>query len=578
MTIRCRLLLSYVGLVIIFTIGLVFIVDRFAIDRLTGAVIKETDQSLDRLAAANTETAREILTRYGEELVAAHARAVANEAARALSGRTDLDDYPSLRRDGKLRRVAIQDIVVRGSIVGYTCLIDLKGNSVIHSQRELVEQRGYRIYRESYPTLWNLVERSFTEPRVSGYYRFLDKETSRARDKYMVIERVPGHPFSIAAMVFIDDFFQAMAEEVSAATRREKVGAKVQVEGAIGRSGEAVKSLGLLLAATLLLAGSAFALWFAHSLSKPIIRLRDAVAGVGRGGLLLPAPQEGPVETRDLARAFNRLGSDLAGYVEHLKIETRAREAMESEIRLAGEVQRSLLPRPDAPCLVRPEYTLHAALKPAHECSGDFYDFFPVDEETLAIAVGDVSGKGMPAALFTAMTLTLLRSHGAQDRDPGRVLRMVNEAIRRENEAGMFVTIFFGYYSVATGRLVYANAGHHAALLLRPDGGIIPFGLLRDPAAGFGEVPLFHKGEARIAPGEKIFLYTDGVDEAQRPDGELFGSGRLQELLRELNNLAPAALTHDLLDTLVSFQNGSVYDDITLLILERRHGEKPRRN
>ncbi|MEI8333836.1 MAG: hypothetical protein WCH74_08280, partial [Chloroflexota bacterium] len=184
MTIRRQLLLAAFALVLLFTLGLVLIVDRFVVDALAGSVLDQTGRSLDRLAGANAETARVELTRYGEELVAAHARAVAGEVALALAGRRDLGDYGRLRADEALRRVAVQDVSAGGRVVGYTCLLDLSGGSVIHPQRELVEKLGYRVYRESYPSLWHLVERSFTEPRVAGYYRFLDRQTTGARDKY----------------------------------------------------------------------------------------------------------------------------------------------------------------------------------------------------------------------------------------------------------------------------------------------------------------------------------------------------------------------------------------------------------
>jgi len=570
MSIRRRLLLSYLGFITLFVVGVILAFDLFGIDCISRAVLQASTESLDRLTAANAATARRMLTANGEELVAAHARAAALDVALALADRDDLEDYERLRGDQALRHVAIQDLNIGGRVVGYTSLLDLKGNAVIHPNRELVERLGYLPYRELYPDMWRLVERSFHEPEVRGYYRFLDKETSRERDKYLVIVRVPGTPFTLDAVVFRDDFFQAMADEVGAAGEGEKTVAHQQLEAAVAAAGDAVKLLWLGLSACLLLAAAAVAHRFAAALSLPITRLRDAVATLGRGDFATRVPEAGSDEIRDLARTFNRLGGELTGYIEHLRAETAAREAMVSEIRLAGEVQRALLPPAEAPWLSGPDFRLHAALRPARECAGDFYDYFPAGGGTLAIALGDVSGKGLPAAIHMAMTLILLRSHGAGQRDPGRVLALVNEAFSWDGaDSGAFVTLFLAYYQPATGRLVYANAGHHAALLIRRGGEMIPFGLLHDPAIGFGPVSVFHKGEVRLAPGERLFLYTDGATEAQGRDGILFGEARLRGLLGEWSGLEGAEMLSALMEALLGYQDGISYDDITLILLER---------
>lgn len=575
MTIRRRLLLSYLALAAFFTLGLVAIIDHFAVERLDATILDKASASLDRLADANAETARRILIGYGEELVALHARAAALEVARALSGREDLDDYARLRADTALRRIAIQDVVIGGRVVGYTSLLDLAGNAVIHPNRERVERIGYRPYRDLYPEMWHLVERSFTEPLVSGYYRFLDKESGRERDKYLVIVQVPQTPFTIDAVVFQDDFFQAMAAEVGAANDREKAISGAQLDAAIRQAGDDVKTLGLLLTLGLLGLGVLFAVYLAGTIARPITQLNDAVGDLGRGDFTLSLPERGPIETRDLARAFNRLGAALADHVAKLREETEARAAMASEIRLASTVQQALLPPPDAPARAHPSHALHAVLAPARECAGDFYDYFAIDAETLLIAIGDVSGKGMPAALVMAMTLILLRSHGVRHRDPGRVLALINETIGHNSESGTFVTLFLGYYSTRTGRLIYANAGHHAALLIRAEGPPLAFGRLRDPAIGFDETALFHKGEARVGMGETLLLYTDGVTEAQGPDGELFGSARFERLLDELRATPARALPGAILDHLIQYQQGVLYDDITLVALSRPLADAP---
>ena len=570
MKIRNRLLLSYLALIALFTAGVFLIIDRIAIRELTRSSIAGSARALNTLANANCATARRLLTSYGEAIVDAEARASVNEMTRAPIGRTDLDDYTHMREDTALRAVAIHNIVVRGQVVGYTCLLDFKGNSVIHPQRELVEKRGYRVYQDSYPSLWTLVERSFTEPRVSGYYRFLDKETARPRDKYMVIMHVPGFPFSIAAMVFIDDFFTAMDKEVLHAAETAEAMVDGEVAASTRAAGARVKRLSLLVAAGLCLVAGAFAFWFAGSIARPVTRLRNAVHSMGHGDFSHRIETTGSGEIRELADAFNRLGGELTRYVANLQAETAARENVQSEIRFASEVQRSLLPHADAPAMRRPEYALAAGLRPARVIGGDFYDHFLVDDQTLLVALGDVSGKGVPAALYMAMCLILLRGYGMNERDPGRVLRSVNEVLRRDNDSATFVTVFCACYHIATGRLTFANAGHHAALLVRADGSVVPFGRLGDPAVGFGPVEVFHKGQARLEPGDRLVLYTDGASEAQGEDGVLFGSERLIALLKETRDLPPSDMVKKVTDAISEYQKGVLYDDITLLVLDRK--------
>jgi sigma-B regulation protein RsbU (phosphoserine phosphatase) len=245
------------------------------------------------------------------------------------------------------------------------------------------------------------------------------------------------------------------------------------------------------------------------------------------------------------------------------------KERMESELTVAREIQRSIVPTIFPPFPEREEFDLHAVLQPAREVGGDLYDFFLIDDDHLGVAVGDVSGKGVPASLFMAVTITLLRAAGQGRRDPAEVLRRVNEPLCRGNEAAMFVTLFYGVYRISTGELTYSTGGHPPPYLVREDGR--PEVLARTQGAGLGVTTSAGFGAAtvRLQPGQGLLCYTDGVTEAMDAHGRMFGAERLEEALAV--DQERAAGTADAVRAAVAaFTTGAEqYDDLTLLALRR---------
>jgi sigma-B regulation protein RsbU (phosphoserine phosphatase) len=245
------------------------------------------------------------------------------------------------------------------------------------------------------------------------------------------------------------------------------------------------------------------------------------------------------------------------------------KERMEGELTVAREIQRSIVPTIFPPFPEREEFDLHAVLQPAREVGGDLYDFFLIDDDHLGVAVGDVSGKGVPASLFMAVTITLLRAAGQGRRDPAEVLRRVNEPLCRGNEAAMFVTLFYGVYRISTGELTYSTGGHPSPYLVREDGR--PEALARTQGAGLGVTTSagFDAAAVRLQPGQGLLCYTDGVTEAMDAGGRMFGAERLEEALGVAHERA--AGTADGVRAAVSaFTTGAEqYDDLTLLALRR---------
>jgi sigma-B regulation protein RsbU (phosphoserine phosphatase) len=214
---------------------------------------------------------------------------------------------------------------------------------------------------------------------------------------------------------------------------------------------------------------------------------------------------------------------------------------------------------------------MSAALTPARSVGGDFYDVLKVGNR-LWFAVGDASGKGVGAALFTAMTLTLFRVAATIARDPGEALARINRELARDNDSMMFVTVFAGVLDLATGELVHANAGHPPPYLLRPDG-IEALTTTVAPALGVIDDAEYPLGRFTLAPFEGLLLFTDGVTEAQNPAGDLWGTEPLEAFLRDQRSEPCEVIVKQLVAAVGAFEAGALpADDLTLMALRRGPG------
>ncbi|MBW7920592.1 MAG: serine/threonine-protein phosphatase [Rubellimicrobium sp.] len=296
-----------------------------------------------------------------------------------------------------------------------------------------------------------------------------------------------------------------------------------------------------------------------------MLRLLDA------GGTA--APDELAMLATVLARLSGRITAQhrqLGELVEDLRAaaETRARLAgLEQELAIARDVQLAMVPR-DFPAIAGHEVA--GRMIPAKEVGGDFFDFFALDDDRFALMVGDVSGKGVPAALFMAISRTLLRATARHEPDPARCVARVNDLLAEENGQMLFVTLFFAIYDRPGGRLAYVNAGHNPPLLCRAGGQVVPLPLTGDMALAVVEGEPFTAAEIALAPGDLLLAYTDGVTEATDPQQTLFGEARLRAAVEAAQSGGPDALVAALVQVLEGFAAGSEQaDDITLLALRR---------
>ena len=310
------------------------------------------------------------------------------------------------------------------------------------------------------------------------------------------------------------------------------------------------------------------AVWW---IMRPVRKLAEAVDVVGRGNLDARVPARTQDEIGELGRAFNGMTARLREHIEALTRETKARESVESELRIAQQIQQSLLPQTFPPFPERKEFDLHAVNVPARTVGGDFYDFF-FSGERLVFVIADVSGKGVPAALLMAVSRTMLRNIALQDADPGRVLMQVNKMLAADNQQGMFVTVFLGSYEPATGALVYANAAHIPPAAIASDRSVSVLRESTGTVVGVIEDIRYTSSTITLKPGETLVLVTDGVTEA-RPDAsagkDLYGEPRLLNLLKN----TPARSAKDICAAIVqdvdAHAHGTRADDTTVMVVRR---------
>lgn len=239
---------------------------------------------------------------------------------------------------------------------------------------------------------------------------------------------------------------------------------------------------------------------------------------------------------------------------------------VEQELEVASRIQQAILPQTFCEFDARTDVRLYAAMQPARQVGGDFYDYFWVDEEHLAFAVADVSGKGVPAALYMAISRTVLRAIGLQGLEPGACMRRMNYILCQDNESGMFVTAFYGMLHVPTGTVTYSNAGHNPPYWLSAACTPKRFENLGGLVLGVLEAAEYKTGTLQLAPGDSLLLYTDGVTEAMDPAGQFFGEPRLVHELTRSEDTRPTALVGDLMQSVVDFAGGrDPHDDVTVL-------------
>jgi len=253
-----------------------------------------------------------------------------------------------------------------------------------------------------------------------------------------------------------------------------------------------------------------------------------------------------------------------------LRRTTAEKERIGSELRIASEIQKSILPRTFPPFPDRADFEIYATTIPALEMGGDFYDFFLIDDTRLGVVIADVSGKGVPAAIFMAVSRSLLKATALASVSPSACLEHVNRLLCPDNESAMFVTVFYGILQTETGELEFSNGGHNVPYVIG-DNRLVPVGTPAGMALGVLDEARYQTSRMTIHPGETLVLYTDGVTEAMDGQSRLFSTPRFEETLQRLSQQRPIDLLTKLVEDVQAFSRGAVQaDDITLLAMQYR--------
>ena len=274
-------------------------------------------------------------------------------------------------------------------------------------------------------------------------------------------------------------------------------------------------------------------------------------------------------EIQALSEAIKTMELEINEYIQDLTTVTAEKERIGAELNVATQIQADMLRRIFPAFPEREEFDVYATMNPAKEVGGDFYDFFLVDDDHLAVVIADVSGKGVPAALFMVIAKTLIKNHAQNQEAPGTVFTQTNEQLCEGNDAGLFVTGWMGVLEISTGKFVYVNAGHNPPLLKRAGG---TFEWLKSRPgfvlAGMEGVR-YRENTLQLEPGDRLYLYTDGVTEATNSHEELFGDERLQNALNEYMDLPVEQFLPKIKECIDAFVgDADQFDDITMLALD----------
>lgn len=412
---------------------------------------------------------------------------------------------------------------------GYTLLLSPEGRILSCPDREKIMKTGLA---DLNPDLAQQLS-----PGSEGFIKSTDP--LRPRDAWIAYAPVPGAGFTLALVYPADEIFRDA----------QRLLLKLVIIGAAG-----VILLFVVLA------------FVARSVSSPVADLAAAAREVAAGNLDQRISGKVNIdEVRDLGAAFEKMTRDLRLHLDELRSTTALTSRLAGELSAARRIQMSMLPG-EWPTGAPAGISLRAVIQPAREVGGDFYDYRQIDHERISFLVGDVSGKGVPAALFMAMTQTLFKGLANPARGAAEVMAGVNRALCDQAHTGMFVTLVYGVLHLPTGKLELCNAGHLDPFLIRPGQGLRPVeGNGNNPALGLLRDLDFVCAEIQLHPGDRLVLFTDGVTEALDRDEQLYSVERLQRLLETGPADIGAALLHDV-RTHTGDQDPT--DDLTVLVVE----------
>ena len=465
---------------------------------------------------------------------------------------------------------AINDYVQQATTDGgFLCVVDRNGRVLFSSMKEGTLKVGYS---EDAPDL-----RDNENEELAGFVTLalsqntgLEQITIDGQEYYMT-----AAPMTSVGWTVISGIDKETTRQPTAAmlARYDEISTDAQETYAQG----AQHSVQLLIVTTglILLFAISGALIMASRMVKPLECMTRRINSLHDGDTAFE--MEDVYRTGDeieiLAESFETLSKRARNYITQITRITAEKERIGTELALATRIQADMLPNIFPAFPDRPEFDIYASMDPAKEVGGDFYDFFLIDSDHLALVMADVSGKSVPAALFMMIAKILVQNYAMTGRSPAEVLKSVNDQICANNREQMFVTVWFGILDLKTGDLTAANAGHEYPVLMHPGGS---FELVKDRhgfVLGGLEGSKYKDYSLKLAPGSKLFVYTDGVPEAANEANELFGTGRMLAALNENTAASPEGIISQVRHAVDEFvQAAEQFDDLTMLCVEFKGG------
>ena len=365
-------------------------------------------------------------------------------------------------------------------------------------------------------------------------------------------------------------FIIMLPEKTVMASTTELVGSLSEIteetESATERSFKSmfftVMSIGLLA----LIIAAATAYYMSRSIVAPVQKLTVKVSDIEGEDLDFKWEENTGDEIQTLAESFGNMTERLKRYIEEITTVTAEKERIGAELNVATQIQADMLPRIFPPFPERKEFDIYASMDPAKEVGGDFYDFFLIDDDHIGLVMADVSGKGVPAALFMVIAKTHIKNRAMMGGTPSEILAYANDQLCEGNEAELFVTVWMAIIQISTGKGVAANAGHEHPTIKRKGGKFELVEYRHSPAVATMEGIRFKEHEFELHPGDSLFVYTDGVPEATNSMNELYGTNRMLEAL----NINPEAKVSERLENVKKSVDEFVgkapqFDDLTML-------------
>lgn len=419
------------------------------------------------------------------------------------------------------------------------------------TRREIAEGRETR-YFARYDTAPAELYRSF----MDGHVRFDEYEDSfgRFRSIYLPVRSSDGRVHVIGADIALDSLDERLAEALRTSVL---AGVAMFVLSMVVGSLLITRITGPLVRLTSYTRNIEER---SFQSNEEEIRAMQAISG-SRGD-----------EVGSLAEAMSGMISRLQRYLIEIQAATAARERVEGELSAARDIQIGMVPRRFPPFPDRDDIDIYALLHPAKEVGGDLYNYVLIDENRLFFVIGDVSGKGVPAALFMAMTSTLFKANALSARSTGELMTRVNVELSRDNAANLFVTALAGIIDLRDGTVAYSDAGHEAPFLLRADGTVTRVAKAEGMALGVFDDAEFADASLSLSPGDALILFTDGVSEATRADDQQFTVDRIAEVLASLPPERTAQSIATILADRVEAFVGTApqFDDIAILVVQYR--------